>query len=98
MKIKITAGGIYGKGGEIKIGTEFDVKSVPAHWESRCVVVDSSERQMVVNPKDVDPVKGDKPDELTKLRADYKELTGKKPDGRWSAERLDQAIAEALAE
>lgn len=38
----------------------------------------------------------DTPD-LDALRADYEELTGKKPDGRWSAERLKTEIDKALS-
>jgi hypothetical protein len=97
MKIKITKPGIYGNSGEIKVGTVFTVSDEPKGWSGRYEIVED-DRQMVVNPQMVDPVEGDKPDELTKLSSDYKELTGKKPDGRWSAERLEQAIAEALDE
>ena len=39
MKIRITAGGIYGAKGEIAIGTEFDVKEAPRGWDGRYEVV-----------------------------------------------------------
>lgn len=34
-----------------------------------------------------------KADERDELRAQYEQLTGEKPDGRWSAERLKDEIA-----
>lgn len=34
-----------------------------------------------------------KVDERDELRAQYEQLTGEKPDGRWSAERLKDEIA-----
>ena len=33
-------------------------------------------------------------DERDRLRAQYEQLTGEKPDGRWSADRLRDEIAE----
>lgn len=92
MKIKVTKGGIYGKDGEIKVGAIIEVSEEPKFWAGRYEVV---EGQMVVNPKNLQPVDGDKPDELTKLRAEYLELTGKKPDGRWSADKIRQKVEEA---
>lgn len=47
-------------------------------------------------PVQEDVANADTPD-IEKLRADYTELTGKKPDGRWSAERLQSEIDKALA-
>ena len=39
MKIRITAGGIYGATGEIAIGTEFDVEKEPEGWAGRYEIV-----------------------------------------------------------
>jgi len=40
MKIKITGTGIYdGKGQEIPVGTEFDVKAEPNGWAGRYTVI-----------------------------------------------------------
>lgn len=55
MKIKITAGGIYnGKGEEIQIGEEFEVKSEPTGWAGRYTVLsggDTKGKTAVVNPQ-----------------------------------------------
>lgn len=39
MKIRITAGGIYGAKGEVAIGTELEVKEAPKGWAGRYVVI-----------------------------------------------------------
>lgn len=39
MKIEITAGGIFGKNGEIPVGTVMDVKDEPKRWAGRYRVV-----------------------------------------------------------
>ena len=39
MRIRITSGGIFGAKGEVPVGTEFDVKDVPAGWAGRYQVV-----------------------------------------------------------
>jgi hypothetical protein len=39
MRIKVTGRGIYGGGGEIGIGTEIDVRNVPAGWAGRYEVI-----------------------------------------------------------
>lgn len=41
MRIKITAGGIYGSDGEIPVGTELKVESVPAGWAGRYIDLDA---------------------------------------------------------
>lgn len=38
-----------------------------------------------------------KVDERDELRAQYEQLTGKKPNGRWSVERLKEEIAKMEA-
>lgn len=40
MRIKITAGGIYGAEGELPIGTELTVESPPAGWAGRYIDLD----------------------------------------------------------
>jgi hypothetical protein len=53
MKIRITAGGIYGAKGEIAIGTEFEVKDVPNGWDGRYEIVGkdaSKDAVPVTNP------------------------------------------------
>ncbi len=39
MKIRITRGGIFGKDGEIAVGTELDVKEEPKGWVGRYEVI-----------------------------------------------------------
>jgi hypothetical protein len=40
MRIRITAGGIYGAGGELPVGTELDIAGpIPEGWAARCEVV-----------------------------------------------------------
>lgn len=54
MKIRIIAGGIYGKDGEIPIGTELDVKDEPTGWAGRYEVVGKdapAEAAPVINPE-----------------------------------------------
>jgi len=41
MRIQITAGGIYGSEGELQIGTELTVESVPEGWAGRYIDLDS---------------------------------------------------------
>jgi hypothetical protein len=40
MRIQITAGGIYGSEGELQIGTELTVESVPEGWAGRYIDLD----------------------------------------------------------
>jgi predicted RNase H-like nuclease (RuvC/YqgF family) len=40
MRIKITAGGIYGSEGELPIGTELTVENAPAGWDGRYIDLD----------------------------------------------------------
>lgn len=55
MKIRITAGGIYGLGGvEVPIGTEYDLKEEPKGWAGRYEVIEekpSDDAKVVTNPK-----------------------------------------------
>jgi hypothetical protein len=39
MRIRITAGGIYGANGEVAIGTELELKEAPKGWAGRYVVI-----------------------------------------------------------
>jgi hypothetical protein len=40
MRIRITAGGIYGADGELPVGTELDITGpIPEGWVARCEVV-----------------------------------------------------------
>lgn len=53
MKIEITAGGIYGADGEVKIGTIVTVNEKPKGWEGRYRVVsgdDDEGKDAVINP------------------------------------------------
>jgi hypothetical protein len=43
VKIKITAGGIYGADGEVPIGTVFTLPKKPAGWEGRYEVISGDE-------------------------------------------------------
>lgn len=54
MKIEITAGGIYGRDGEIPVGTVLDVKEEPKGWAGRYRVIsggDPKGKTAVTNPK-----------------------------------------------
>lgn len=62
MKIRITAGGIFGADGEVKIGTEFDVEDVPTGWDGRYEVVGkpaAKDAKPVTNPAGKDPLDHD---------------------------------------
>ena len=39
MRIRVTSGGIYGADGEVSIGTEFTVSSIPKGWAGRVEIV-----------------------------------------------------------
>jgi hypothetical protein len=56
MKIEITAGGIYGKDGEVPIGTVMDVKDEPKAWAGRYRVVSGGgkDKVAVTNPTKAD--------------------------------------------
>lgn len=78
-----------------KVGDTATVQSVPDYWlkDGRVEVVSQGEpeRQFIVNP-----VPSEEP--ADDPAAQYQELTGKKPDGRWSDARLQEEIDKALAE
>ena len=53
MKIRITAGGIFGADGEIPIGTEIELKSAPDAWAGRYEVIGKDapkDAKAVANP------------------------------------------------
>jgi hypothetical protein len=52
MKIRITHGGIFGKDGEIAVGTELTVKNEPTGWAGRYEVLSkgSEGKTAVTNP------------------------------------------------
>lgn len=84
MRIKITAGGIYGAEGEVAIGTEVTLAEVPEGWEGRYTVIDADDTE------GKEPITND--DGIEALRARYLELTKSKADGRWNAVKLAEAI------
>lgn len=58
MKIRITAGGIYGNDGEIPVGTEMDVKEEPKGWDGRYEVISKTDdKEAVTNPRKADDKK-----------------------------------------
>ena len=75
-----------------KAGDTATFPSVPSHWVSGGAVEVVSEeepkREFIVNPA---------PD-ASGLADEYTELTGRKPDGRWSDARLQEEIDKALSE
>lgn len=88
MKVKITRKGVMkAKNEEFEVGTVIDVPGdkMPGYLVNKAEIVGD----MVANPKQEDD------QEIEKLRADYKELTGKKADGRWSVEKLTEEIEKA---
>ncbi|EJU15163.1 hypothetical protein LH128_00230 [Sphingomonas sp. LH128] len=60
MKIRITAGGIYGAKGEIAIGTEFEVKEAPKGWDGRYEIIGKDAPKEAVPV--TNPAKGDADD------------------------------------
>lgn len=48
MKIRITAGGIFGTGGEVPVGTVLEVKEEPKGWAGRYVVIDGDPKDGAV--------------------------------------------------
>lgn len=79
MRIKITAGGIYGQHGEeIAIGDEYDVKEEPIAWAGRYTVLQEGGKgkTAVVNPEPEDPAKAELEamtvDDLKKLAEELK--------------------------
>lgn len=54
MKIRITGTGIYGKDGELAVGTELSVKNEPKGWEGRYEVLsgDTDGKEPVTNSGD----------------------------------------------
>mgnify|MGYP001262317926 CR=1 FL=1 len=107
MEIEIIRRGLYAVGGEVPVGTRFTVSQEPEGFEGFYRVV-SSEKVAITNPArdpldhDGDGRKGgSKPaseadDHAHKLRAEFKELTGKDADGRWKADRIQAEIDKAL--
>lgn len=93
MKIRITAGGIYGRDGEIPIGAEFDVEEAPEAWAGRFEVVGKAPAKdavAVTNPAGSFDRDGDgKPG--GSLPHDPPALTGKN-----KAQLLDIAAAEGV--
>ena len=59
MRIKITGRGIYGAEGEIPVGKEFTVESIPKPWAGKVTIIsgDDEEKIAVTNPdKTTDPI------------------------------------------
>jgi|GEM_PF-1430825 len=55
VRIKITAGGIFGAEGEIPIGSTFTLSEEPVAWRGRYVVLsDDAGKTAVVNPAGAD--------------------------------------------
>lgn len=54
MRIRITAGGIFGNDGEIPIGKEFDVTTEPKGWAGRYDLIGASEGKTAVTNPEVD--------------------------------------------
>jgi|TARA_R100000093_G_scaffold64878_1_gene35837 hypothetical protein len=104
MRIEITGRGIYGRDGEIPIGTQVDLKSEPLGWRGRYKIVTDdpkSDAQPITNParetdEDRSAVDEDL-DEITALRDRYEALTGGSADKRWKENTLRDKIAEAEA-
>lgn len=89
MQIKITKPGLFGRDGEIPVGTTIKVKGEPKGWAGRYEIVGGSGKTPVMN---VD----DDAEEKTRLAADL-EAAGVKVDGRWSLDRLKEEYAKATA-
>lgn len=46
VRIRITAGGIYGATGEVPVGTEVDLAEEPLAWAGRYVVLGTTDDKM----------------------------------------------------
>lgn len=58
MKIRITAGGIYGSDGEIPVGAELTVAHEPKGWAGRYEVIGKDDdKEPVTNPRKADDKK-----------------------------------------
>lgn len=88
MRIKITAGGIFGATSELAIGTELTVKEEPKAWHGRYIVLSDDEGEPILN---------DDIDDIADLRAQYLEASGEEADKRWKEGTLREKIAEANA-
>jgi len=51
-KIKITAIGLYGQKGPIKVGSVFDVQDVPAGWAGKCQIIGEESEDAVAVTND----------------------------------------------
>lgn len=84
MRIKITGPNIYGKGGMVPIGTEFEVDEIPRGWGPRCVVLGKPEPESDVEDKNA-------------LVKRAKEL-GVRANLGWGVKKLQEVIAKKLEE
>lgn len=57
MRIKIIQGGIYGAAGEIPVGTELKVESVPEGWAGRYIDLDAHSASAAAGDGDADALK-----------------------------------------
>ncbi len=88
MQVKITRKGVIGKDNkDIEVGKIIDVPGdkMPGYLVNKAEIVKSG-KQAITNDDD---------GEIETLRADYKELTGKKADGRWSVEKIKEELEKA---
>lgn len=88
MKFEVTENGVHGQGGCIEPGTVIEIRgdAVPAWLVGKGRVLDRGQsRQTVINPKG---------DDKAVLLAEAEEM-GIEVDGRWSADRLREAIEAA---
>lgn len=101
-KTTITSTGPIVDGRVIQAGSVLVTKAEPPSTWRRMGDVerigDAPKKVMIVNPETVAD-DGLQPetvaDERAVMVADYEELTGKKPDGRWSNDRLRDELAKA---
>ena len=70
----------------IKPGDTFKVKSIPPEWKGLVVAVSGSEKVAVTNPAESD--------ELSRLKAEYKEKAGKAAHHTWDAEQIAEKLKE----
>lgn len=80
MKIKITAGGIYGDGKELAIGTQLNVKEEPKAWAGRYEVISGGSEGKT-------PATGDKASKGDKGKKP--EFSAVERDGAWQIVNAD---------
>jgi len=90
-KVKITQKGITHMGKELSVGSEVDVKSIPASFTNKCVLIGDDRELEVATPQVESEEKDDDRESAIEL---YVEKFGDKPHGRMKTETIMAAVME----